>query len=146
MVALQIITAGFVGTTCMTAVMTFIHRAGWANGDMIRALGSLVTKSYHNAIAPGLAIHLTSGCLFAIPYTFILRALPVQSTFAYLVVGTALGVFHGVAMSFVLLATVSEKHPLDQFRNAGFDVAAAHVAGHVAYGLAVGAVAAAFAL
>lgn len=144
MIVIEIIIGGVVGTICMTVVMTFIHRAGWANGDMIRALGSLVTKSYHNAIAPGLAIHFAVGIAVAVPYTFILRAIPTQVTLAYIAIGAVVGIFHGAAMSFILLAAIADNHPVEQFREPSFDVAAAHVAGHIAYGMGVGAMVAAF--
>lgn len=130
--------AGLVGTLLMSTVMVFIHRAGWANADMIRAVGSLVTRSYHDALIPGLSLHFIAGALFAIPYALILNATGMTAPLALTVIGAALGLFHGAAMSFVLLALVAERHPLTQFRDAGFEVAAAHLVGHVAYGFGVG--------
>jgi hypothetical protein len=41
-------------------------------------------------------------------------------------------------MSFVLMAVVAERHPVERFRSAGPEVGAAHILGHVAYGLGVG--------
>jgi hypothetical protein len=49
-----------------------------------------------------------------------------------------IGLFHGVAFAFVLVISVAEHHPLEQFRDAGFEVAIAHLAGHIIYGLIVG--------
>jgi hypothetical protein len=135
---LQVLAAGVVGAILMSIVMGLIHRSELANADMIRALGSLLTRSLHNAFPIGLLIHLAAGALFAIPYTYILRASGIEAAFPLIVVGAAIGLFHGAAMSFVLLAVVAERHPLDEFRKAGFEVAAAHVAGHLAYGLGVG--------
>ncbi len=37
-------------------------------------------------------------------------------------------------------AIVSDKHPLEEFRGADFEVAVAHIVGHVAYGVGVGLV------
>jgi hypothetical protein len=142
MFPLIVIAAGFAGTAMMTGVMWFIHRSGWANADMIRALGSLVTRRYDNSLAPGLAMHFTAGCIFAVAYLLILRAVETHSGAATIAVSTALGLFHGAAMSFILLALVAETHPVERFRTAGFEVAAAHVVGHVAYGIGVGLVAA----
>ena len=79
MFPLIVIAAGLVGTTMMTAVMWFIHRAGWANADMTRALGSLVTRRYENSLLPGIAMHFTAGCIFAIGYLLIFRSLELQS-------------------------------------------------------------------
>lgn len=36
------------------------------------------------------------------------------------------------------MALVAERHPVEKFRRAGPEVAAAHIVGHVAYGLGVG--------
>ncbi len=141
MFPLIVLTAGFVGTALMTGVMWFIHRSGWANADMTRALGSLVTRRYENSLLPGVAIHFTTGCIFAVGYLLVLRSLDLNSLGASLAVGTALGTFHGAAMAFILMALVAETHPVERFRTAGVDVAAAHVAGHVAYGFGVGLVA-----
>ena len=52
-----------------------------------------------------------------------------------------MGFVHGFVISFVLIAVVAGRHPVEQFRSAGFEVAAAHIVGHVAYGLGVGLVA-----
>jgi hypothetical protein len=141
MFPLIVIAAGIVGTALMTGVMWFIHRSGWANADMTRALGSLITRRYENSLLPGVAIHFTGGCIFAIGYLLVIRSLDLQSIPPSIAVGAALGTFHGAAMSFILMALVAETHPVERFRKAGVEVAAAHVAGHVAYGVGVGLVA-----
>ncbi|HXV14272.1 MAG TPA: DUF6789 family protein [Candidatus Krumholzibacteria bacterium] len=141
MFPLIVIVAGLVGTALMTGVMWFIHRSGWANADMSRALGSLVTRRYENSLLPGIAIHFAGGCVFAIGYLLVFRSLDLNSIRASVAVGAALGAFHGAAMSFILMALVAETHPVERFRTAGVEVAAAHVVGHLAYGMGVGLVA-----
>lgn len=136
---LETVLAGVVGTMAMSLLMTIIHRAQWADADMIRALGSMATKSEDNSLAPGLLIHFISGVAFAFPYTWVLGSLGFQSAVATTAVGALFGLMHGVCMGFVLMA-VSEKHPIERFRNAGVEVGAAHIIGHVGYGAAVGAV------
>jgi hypothetical protein len=142
MFPLIVIAAGIVGTAFMTAVMWFIHRSGWANADMVRALGSLVTRRYEKSLGPGLALHFIAGCCFAVPYLLIVRSVGTDSFAEIVAVCVAIGVFHGAAMSFVLMALVAENHPVEKFQTAGVEVAAAHLAGHVAYGIGVGLVAA----
>ena len=134
----HVFAAGVAGSILMSLVMGLISRAELANADMVRALGGLLTRSRQNAFPVGLLIHLAAGALFAIPYTWILRSSGIEALPAQVVMGAALGLFHGAAMSFVLLAVVSDKHPLPEFREVGFEVAAAHVVGHVAYGAGVG--------
>jgi hypothetical protein len=127
-----------VGTLLMTAAMWFVHRAGWANADMTRALGSLVTRRYEGSLGPGVLIHLAAGIVFAIPYLLIIRSAGFHPWSAQAAVGGAIGTLHGAAVAFVLVALVSERHPVEQFRKAGWEVATAHVVGHIAYGVGVG--------
>lgn len=129
--------AGLVGTTLMTLVMAMIHRAGVANADMIRALGSWYTKSYDNALGIGLLVHYTAGLVFSIPYAVVLGAFSDGGSLVTLGLGALLGLAHGLVMSLLLVAVVSERHPVERFRAAGVDVAAAHVLGHVVYGVGV---------
>jgi len=51
-----------------------------------------------------------------------------------------IGLFHGVAVGFLLVVAVAEYHPLKKFQEAGVEVAIAHLVGHVIYGVIVGAV------
>ena len=134
------IVAGIVGTTGMSLAMWIITRSGIANASMIRAIGSLFTKSYKNSFEPGLVIHLISGILFAFLYVILISIFAPTSIAAAIGAGTMIGVFHGVAFGFLLVITVAEHHPLEQFRKAGFEVAIAHFVGHVIYGLLVGLV------
>jgi hypothetical protein len=138
MFLLNVVMAGVVGSLFMTGAMWFVHRAGWANADMTRALGSLVTRRYESSFWPGLLVHLVAGVVFAVPYLLILRSAGFVPLSANLAVGGALGAFHGLTMSFVLMAVVAERHPVELFRSAGPVVGAAHILGHVAYGLGVG--------
>lgn len=139
---LETIAAGVVGTAVMTFVMSFVHERGWATADMIRALGSAATGSYERSFKPGLLIHFASGIVFAFPYVLILGGIALPSVWGTIGVGALIGFVHGFVMSFVLVAAVAEKHPLEQFRRAGFEVAAAHVLGHVSYGIGVATIAA----
>ena len=80
---IAIILAGLLGTTCMTSVMSVIHRSGFANADMVRAIGSMVTRTYENSLMPGILIHFTSGFIFAFIYsTGMGILLPVESIIA----------------------------------------------------------------
>jgi hypothetical protein len=140
MTAIQTVIAGLFGTCFMTLIMGLIHRAGWANGDMIRAVGSLATRSTRGAVGAGVSIHFASGVMFAFPYTFLLGVLAPQYGAGAVTAGLMLGLFHGIIVSFLILAFVSDKHPIEKFRGAGLDVAAAHLAGHVGYGFGVAVV------
>ena len=135
------IAAGLAGTALMTLLMTVIHHTGWARADMIRALGSTVTGTYSGSLLPGLFIHFAFGIVFALPYVIVLSGLALPTIWAAIGVGALLGFVHGFVMSFILIAAVAEKHPLEQFQEAGFEVAAAHILGHIGYGIGVAATA-----
>jgi uncharacterized membrane protein YagU involved in acid resistance len=123
----------------MSFVMWLITRSGLANADMIRAIGSLYTRSYENAFIPGIIIHYTAGIIIAFFYTAFLSIFSLGSVGSYIGIGAMVGVFHGLVVSFLLVVLVAEHHPLEQFQKAGSEVAVAHMVGHIIYGLIVGA-------
>ena len=137
---LVIILSGILGTCGMSFVMWLINRSGLANADMIRAVGSIYTRSYENALLPGIIMHFTAGIIFAFLYVIFLSIFSLGSVGAYIGMGAMTGVFHGLVVSFLLVVSVAEHHPLEQFQKAGSEVAVAHLAGHIIYGLIVGAV------
>ena len=124
----------------MSLAMWLITKSGITNAGMIRAIGSMFTKSYDGSFGPGLVVHLISGILFAFLYVILISIFAPTSLVAAIGAGAMIGVFHGVAFGFLLVVTVAEHHPLEQFRNAGFEVAIAHFVGHVIYGILVGLV------
>lgn len=142
MFPLAVVVAGLTGTTLMTIVMWFTRHHGWVNADMIRAIGTLVTRRYEGSLGPGLAMHYVAGCLFAIPYLLVVRALGGLSFTQNVMVCGALGVSQSVAMVFVLMGLFGDNHPIERFRKANTEVGAAYVVGHVVYGVGVGIIAA----
>ena len=134
------ILAGIVGTAGMSLAMWAITKSGVANAGMIRAIGSMFTKSYKGSFGPGLIIHLISGIFFGFLYVILISIFAPTSVAAAIGTGAMIGLFHGVAFAFLLVIMVAEHHPLEQFRSAGFEVAIAHLVGHVIYGILVGLV------
>ena len=55
--------------------MLLITRGGRIKGDMILALGSLITKSRENAYRVGLIVHATAAFGFALVYTLLMVTL-----------------------------------------------------------------------
>lgn len=134
------ILAGIIGTAGMSILLWVITRTGIANAAMIRAIGSIFTKSYTESFGPGLAVHFIVGIIIAFIYVALISLFAPTSIAGAIALGGMIGVFHGVAFGFVLVIAVAEHHPLEQFRKAGFEVAIAHFLGHVIYGLLVGLV------
>ncbi|MGE0172868.1 MAG: hypothetical protein AB7T49_08790 [Oligoflexales bacterium] len=140
---LIVLLAGVAGTLAMTIFMYVCHWSKFANGDMVRAIGSIFTKKYENSFVPGLAVHFTNGILFAFIYYYawqrlgILGAAETTDMNVMPLIGLMTGFVHGFVVSFSLVVAVAEHHPLEQFRRVGFAVALVHVLGHVVYGLVV---------
>ena len=132
--------AGVLGGLAMELVMWLIARAGLAKGDMILALGSLLTKSRDNAYRTGLYIHVTAAMGFALVYTLLLVTLGYTHFPFSMAVALAVGVLHGLLVSLMLVWIVADRHPLEEFKEADLLVGLSHFAGHVAYGGVVGAV------
>jgi len=134
------IIAGLIGTGGMTLAMWLINKSGMANADMVRAIGSIFTRNLDESLTPGLIIHFIVGSLIAFIYVILISLFAPTSVAATIGTGAMIGLFHGVAFSFLLVVAVAEHHPLEDFRNAGLEVALAHLAGHIIYGLLVGTV------
>jgi hypothetical protein len=134
----DIVVAGLVATSAMVVFMQAIHRRGWANADMIRAIGSILTRSEKEAWKPGVVIHYTIGVFFAFAYSVLLAISPASSFLGVLVLSTFIGMVHGVVVGLMLTILVAEHHPLERFQHAGAGVVIAHKLGHVVYGFTVG--------
>ena len=137
---LTALVAGVLAGFAMEGVMLLISRAGLAKGDMILALGSLLTKSRDNAYRVGLVIHATAAVGFALVYTLLLVTLGYTHLPMSLMLGLGVGVLHGLVVSLMLVWVVADQHPLEEFKEADLLVGLIHLAGHVAYGAVVGLV------
>ncbi len=129
---------GFAATAAMSLFLYLAHASGLVNADMIRALGSMITKRLENSVVPGLVTHFIAGAMFAFPYAILLTLLRTDSVGIGGAVGALAGFFHGFVFSFVLIAMVAESHPIERFRKVGRSVAVVHILAHVVYGLAMG--------
>jgi hypothetical protein len=132
--------AGVLGGLAMQAVMWLIARGGHVKGDMILALGSLITKSRDNAYRVGLIVHVTAAMGFALVYTLLMVTLGYTGMPNALMLGLGVGTLHGIIVSLMLVWVVSDQHPLEEFKEADLLVGLSHMAGHVAYGGMIGLV------
>lgn len=130
--------AGLLGAAAMETAMGLITRAGLARGNMIRALGGLVTKQRENAFRVGAIIHAIAAVVFAIGYTLVIGATGLSMLPQSLLLGAGLGFAHGMAVSLALVWVVAEQHPLEEFREADLAIGLCHLVGHVVYGAVVG--------
>ena len=134
----SVVITGLIATAVMSTALYAVHWKGFANADMINAVGSLFTRSEGDALSVGLAVHFLSGVIFAVLYIGFWSVLAVGSVQAYVMLGLITGFAHGFVVSFLLVAVVAQHHPIERFRNAGIGVAAAHLFAHVIYGAVMG--------
>jgi hypothetical protein len=132
--------AGLLGALAMTTVMRVISRTRIGDGDMIVAVGSLLTRTRENARLVGAIMHGISAVAFGQLYSALLIGLEANAWPGGVFAGLGLGVFHGIVVSLTLVWLVADHHPLPEFRQAGPAVFLEHFAGHAAYGLVVGVV------
>jgi uncharacterized membrane protein YagU involved in acid resistance len=132
------IVAGIIATTSMEVLFRMCTKTGIANIDMVRAIGSLITKTFDSYYKVGVIVHFISGIFFAFVYALVFTTFNVTGILNNIGAGLLMGFIHGTVVSFVLVIAVAEHHPLEEFRTTGFSVAIAHWAGHLVYGLVVG--------
>ncbi len=132
--------AGVLGGLAREGAMWLIARAGLARGDMILALGSLLTQSRDNAYRVGLVIHVTAAIGFAFVYTLLMVTLGMTKLPSSLMLGLGAGTLQGIVVSLMLVWVVADRHPLEEFKEADLLVGLSHFAGHVAYGGVVGVI------
>jgi hypothetical protein len=132
--------AGVLGGLAMEGAMGLIARASRIKGDMILALGSLITKSRDNAYRVGLIVHATAAIGFALVYTLLMVTLGYTGLPLSLMLGLGVGLLHGLLVGLMLVWVVADQHPLEEFKEADLLVGLSHVAGHVAYGAVIGVV------
>lgn len=132
--------AGIFGGGALDVTMWLISRAGLARGNMITALGGLVTGSRAQAVKVGVLIHVASAIVFAAAYTWVMVATGTTALPDSLAIGLGIGFGHGMIVSLMLVWVVAERHPLEEFRGADLMIGLSHLAGHVAFGGIVGLV------
>ena len=134
----RVLLVGIVATACMSFCLYLIHWSGFANGDMVRALGSLVTRRDENSLPIGWLIHLSAGALFSVCYAQALLVTGFSGSTLGVLICVVFALFHGAVVSLLLVVIIAEHHPLERFREAGLPVAITHIAAHVVYGLVLG--------
>ena len=132
--------AGALGGVAMELVMWIIARAGRVKGDMILALGSLLTKRREHARRVGLIVHGAGALGFGMLYSLLMVTLGLTQMPISMMLGLGVGVLHGLLFSLMLVWVVADHHPLEEFKEADLLVGLCHLAGHAAFGLVAGVV------
>jgi hypothetical protein len=132
--------AGALGGVAMELVMWLIAKIARSKGDMILALGSLLTKRREHAHRVGLIVHGAAALGFGLLYTLLLVTLGLTHMPISMMLGLGVGVLHGMLFSLALVWIVADHHPLAEFKEADLLVGLCHLAGHAAFGAMAGVV------
>jgi hypothetical protein len=132
--------AGVLGGSAMLIAMWVMTRGGLAKGNMVVALGGIVTRSRDSALRVGLILHTLSAIGFAMVYAMLMLWLGMTGMPTALVIGVGAGFFHGLIVSLMLVWVVAEGHPFEEYNEAGLAVGLSHLLGHIVYGTVVGLV------
>ncbi len=132
--------AGVLGGVAMELVMWIIAKVARSKGDMILALGSLLTKRRDHAHRVGLIVHAAGALGFGMLYSLLLVTLGFTNMPISMMLGLGVGVLHGLLFSLMLVWVVADHHPLEEFKEADLLVGLCHLAGHAAFGLMAGVV------
>lgn len=132
------IMSGVVATVAMTLFLWLLHYTGVVNADMPRAIGGIFTRSSENALVVGTVLHFIAGIVFGFVYIAIWSVFQLDTPLL-LFTGAIMGTGHGLVVSFALIIFIAERHPLEQFQAAGFEVAVAHLVAHIIYGVVLAA-------
>jgi hypothetical protein len=130
--------SGLVGAFAMTTFMGAVSNAFSQRVDMVRALGSYFTGRLEGSLWLGRLIHAISGLIFGALYLFIMQWMDALTFPFPIFLGIAFGFFHGLIMSYVLMIFASERHPIEDYRNATLEEGLLHLVGHVIFGGVVG--------
>lgn len=132
--------AGALGGVAMELAMWTIARIAKSKGDMILALGSLLTKRREHAHRVGLFVHGAAALGFGMLYSLLLVTLGLTAMPISMMLGLGVGVLHGLIFSLMLVWVVADHHPLEEFKDADLLVGLCHLAGHAAFGAMAGIV------
>ncbi|CAM2010687.1 hypothetical protein [Acanthopleuribacter pedis] len=132
--------AGFFGVLVMTF---FLRRARYLHlpeSQMVRAIGSLITRNYETSLLPGTLVHMAMGTLFGYGYSMLLSTAPISGTnpFIGIALCSFMGLVHGMIVTLFLVIAVAQNHPLERFKSLTPEDMMSHVIAHLAYGMTVG--------
>ena len=138
--------SGLTGAFAMTAFMLRVSASFGREVDMVRALGSFFTGKLENSRKIGKMLHTVSGIVFGMIYLMIIYKIGALAFPHAIFLGIGFGLFHGLFISYALMFYASERHPIEEYRNATLVEGLLHMVGHLIYGAVVGLVGALFSL
>ena len=132
---LSLLTGGIVGTFLMTGFLLLPRWMGWGKIDVVRAVGSLMTRRRERIFRLGLLLHVAMGILFAFLYAGFLNLshLPFNA-----MTGLLLGSLHGVIIMLLVCVMIMEHHPIAGYHEKGLGTGLSQLFAHMLYGATLG--------
>ncbi len=130
--------AGLLGTLAMSLFTLLPEKLGFGRLDVVRAVGSYVTKNRDTAFGPGLVLYFIAGIVFAYIYYGIfsyIRGIPINA-----LSGLFAGLVHGAIVMLYVVIAVLEHHPDPRYQRRGPMTGLMQLAGHGVFGTIVGLV------
>ncbi len=130
--------AGLLGTLAMAAFTLLPAYLGLPRVDIVRAVGSFITKDRDTAFGPGLVLFFIAGVIFAYGYYAIfafIRGIPMNA-----LSGLFAGLVHGALVMLYTVIAVLEHHPDPRYQRRGPMTGLMQLLGHGIYGAVVGLV------
>lgn len=134
MSVLTILVVGLIATAYMSLVHWVTDRSTLGTRNLLRALGSFMIPEPFRSRGISLGLHFVAGIFFTTVYAFIFDFLEPSTLFAYVEMGTLIGLAHGFFLGVFFYGLDPVEGPV-RFRPAA---ALINVLSHVVFGVAVG--------
>lgn len=141
MIAVTYLVALLGGAAAALSMNLLMKRIGKAWGEdinMVIALGSFFSGRMDNASHLGTLIHAAAGTFFGLVYALAFDAIGYLTLPGTFLLGLGIGLLHGVLVSYALMISVGERHPIEKYRRVTLQVGVLHLLGHVYFGGVVG--------
>ena len=134
------IVAGLAGTAVMTVLMYVAPMMGMPKMDIAGMLGTMFVSKRQTAMILGMIMHFMAGVIFALVYALLWSLGLGSATWWW---GLIFGAVHGI-IAIIMIPIIMRMHPREPEMAGGPMAIVGQLMGHLAYGLVVALVYAAF--
>jgi hypothetical protein len=130
---------GLLAGWLMHGLMLLLSRRHEVPVNFVEALGSYHTRARGpRARRIGWAAHSLGGIVLGIAYAWLLRLMGFSPHPGAIILGAALGFFHGLLVSYLLMYWLAEEDAPQRYQGATMVVGGVHLVGHIFFGAVMG--------
>lgn len=131
--------AGLVAALIMHGLLRFSRFLPGVHVDMLRVVAAILGRGDLGRI-PALTLHLGLGSIFGLLYAWAFAWFGEVTPVAGILMGSALGFYHGMAVAFALMygATEGRRKADPHLYRASWSVGLVHTGAHVVFGAVLG--------